>query len=208
MTIPARNRALMSDGWGFVLVEFLIASALTLIICTGIYSALAEIQRWTSYQLEARDVAFNARIALETVEQILRQAGNNPHNTPMTGILIGSSTNVHIQSDVTGSLSPGEPDKGDPDGDVSDSGEDVTIRHNPVARTLELVSPGGSVQPFANYVVAFSLQYFDAAGAATSDGSKVRLVFVDISAATTLLHPQTRRAFGIRLSSAIPISSR
>jgi hypothetical protein len=75
-------------------------------------------------------------------------------------------------------------------------------------RTLELVSSGGSAQPFANYITAFSLQYYDAVGAATNVGDEVRSISVDIAAATTLLHPQTRRAFGIRLSSVVQISSR
>jgi len=208
MIIPRRNGNMRANDLGFVLIEFLVASALSLIVLTGIYSVLTEIQRWTSYQREAQDVIYNARSALETVERILRQAANNPYNISMTGVLVGSSTNVHIQSDITGSLGPGEPDKGDPDGDIEDSGEDITIRYNPAARTLELISGGGSAQPFANYITGFSLQYYDASGAITSVGDDVRYISVDISAATTLLHPQTRSAFGIRLSSGVPISNR
>jgi hypothetical protein len=145
---------------------------------------------------------------METVERILKQADNNPHHTSMNGILIGSPANVHIQSDLTGSLGPGQPDKGDPDGDINDSSEDSTIRYNPTARTLELVSGGGSVQPFASYITEFSLQYFDASNALTISGDDVRFILVNISAATTLLHPQTHKAFGIRLSSAVRISNR
>lgn len=208
MTVHSKNHAPWIDGFGFALVELLIAAALTLIISTGIYGALAEIQRWTSYQREARDVAFNAYAALETVERILRQAGNNPHDISMSGVLIESSTNVHIQSDLTGSLGPGDPDKGDPDGDMNDSGEDIIIRHNPSARTLELVSGAGSVQPAANYIVGFSLQFYDAVGTITSSSDEVRSISIEISAATTLLHPQTRKAFGIRLNSIVQIFNR
>jgi hypothetical protein len=202
------NFALSSDGSGFILAEFLIASALSLVVLTSIYGVLSEIQRWTSYQREVQDVIFNALSAQETIERILRQAGNNPRGIPMTGILIAGLDNMHVQSDVTGSLGPGAPDKGDPDGDVSDSGEDITIRHNLSARTLELVSGGGSVQPFANYIMAFSLQFYDAAGAVTDIGDEISSISLDITAATTLLHPLTRRAFGIRLSSAVQIANR
>jgi Tfp pilus assembly protein PilW len=206
--IPSSKKcALLFDDPGFVLVEFLVAAALTLIISTGIYGVLAEIQRWTSYQREVQDVSFNARSALETVERILRQAGNNPHNISMTGITIGDSTYVHIQSDLTGSLSPGQPDKGDPDGDVDDSGEDVSVRYNAAARTLELVSGAGSAQPFANYISALSFQYYDAADAVTGVGADVRRISVYISAATTLLHPQTHNAFGISLTASVQISN-
>jgi Tfp pilus assembly protein PilW len=206
--IPSSKKcAPLFDDPGFVLVEFLVAAALTLIISTGIYSVLAEIQRWTSYQREVQDVSFNARSALETVERILRQAGNNPHNISMTGISIGDSTHVHIQSDLTGSLGPGQPDKGDPDGDVDDSGEDVSLRYNAAARTLELVSGAGSAQPFANYISGLSFQYYDAADVITGVGADVRRISVCISAATTLLHPQTHNAFGISLSSSVQISN-
>ena len=37
---------------------------------------------------------------------------------------------IQIRSDLTGSAARVNPDKGDPDGDIGDSGESVAIRYN------------------------------------------------------------------------------
>jgi hypothetical protein len=197
----------MSDA-GFILAEFLLSTAILLLASASVYSVLAEIQRWTSYQSEVEAVIDNTRMAIETAERILRQAGNNPHNIALSGISIISSTQVRIKSDLTGSLGPGQPDKGDPDGDVNDSWEDVTIRYNPASGTLDLVSAGGSAQAIASYITGFSLKYYDASGAETSIGNDVREITITISGAAAVPNPQTHIPFGIQLSSTVQIATR
>ena len=56
---------------------------------------------------------------MQTVEQYIRQAGNDPFCTGVAGIAIVSTEEIQIRSDLTGSAGPGNPDKGDPDGDTS-----------------------------------------------------------------------------------------
>jgi type II secretory pathway pseudopilin PulG len=192
------------DDSGFSLVEFVISSAIFIIICASIFGVLAETQRSAGYQSEVQSVLDNTRMALETVERFIRQAGNDPIGTGLSGLTIVSSSEIRLRSDLTGSA--GE-DKGDPDGDTSDSGEDVTIRYDSSERSLQLIPHPGSAQAVAHYVSAFSMQYYDSGGSATTIGGEVRRIRIDITGATTLASPQTREIFSLRLASEIQLAA-
>jgi prepilin-type N-terminal cleavage/methylation domain-containing protein len=188
---------------GFTLAEFLIASLILLVVASAAFSLLSEIQRTASYQSEVQAVLNNTRIAMETIERHIRQAGNDPLGSGLPGITIVSANEVQIRSDLTGSSGAGNPDKGDPDGDVDDSDENVTIRYNGVSRSLEIVPDGGSPQIAAGYISGLSFQYYDATGAVTADSKDVRTISFTVTGSTLQPDPQTRRIFGIRLSSGI-----
>ncbi len=190
---------------GFSLVELLISACVLLIISASVFSTMAEVQRLASYQTEVQAVLDNTRIAMQLVKRLIQQAGNDPFDSGLTAITIVSPTAVQIQADRTGSAGPGNPDKGDPDGDINDSGENITIRFNERARRLEVVPSGGSAQIVADYISGFSLEYFDASGSATTVGPEVRKVSVSISGASALADPQTQEVFGIQLSSDVCI---
>jgi Tfp pilus assembly protein PilW len=202
-SIPWFYRASGVDDSGFSLVEFVISSAILLIICASIFALLAETQRSAGYQGEVQSVLENTRLALETVERFIRQAGNDPVGTGVSSLTIMSSSEIRLRSDLTGSAGA---DKGDPDGDTSDSGEDVTIRYDGSARSLELIPHPGSAQAIANYISAFSMQYYDSGGAATLMGGEVRRIRIDITGATTLPSPQTREIFSLQLTSEVQLA--
>ncbi len=193
---------------GFSLVEFLVATFVLLTISAGTFGILADVQRAASFQTEVQEVLDNARVALDATERYIRGAANDPRCTGFSGIAITGATEVQLRSDVTGSAGAGNPDKGDPDGDVQDAGEDVVIRYNSSSRSLEVVSGGGPAQPVASSISAFAMQYFDADGTPTSSGSQARRVRVSVSAVSTLPDPRTGQAFGISLSRDMNIRSR
>ena len=191
---------------GFTITEFLFSAAILLFISAAVFGMLAEIQRAASYQTEVQSVLNNVRVAMQTLERQIRQAGNDPLGSGLTGISIISSTEVRIQSDLTGSAGAGSPDKGDPDGDIDDSGENVIIRYNPTSHTLEIVS-GGSAQIIANYISGLSLQYFDESGTVATSGSDVRSIKVTLSGSSLLPDPQTHEIFSMQLNSGIQVST-
>lgn len=192
---------------GFTLTEFLIAATVLLIVSSTIFRMLNEIQHAGSYQSEVQSVLNNTRIAMQTVEQYIRQAGNDPFCTGVAGIAIVSTEEVQIRSDLTGSAAPGNPDKGDPDGDTSDSGESITIRFNSRTRSLEIVPEGGGAQIVAGFISGLSFEYFDAAGNSTAAGSEVRRIGVTISGASLRPDPRTGKIFGVRVQGEIQISA-
>ncbi len=196
------------SGRGFSLVEFLLATLVLFVVAGAIFGLLAQTQRTASYQTEVQAVLENTRIAMETVQRIIRQAGNDPHHVGFDGITITSSTEVEVRSDLTGSGGVGNGDRGDPDGDTSDSGEDVTIRYNATAHTIELVPQGGTATAIATNIYAFDMQYLDPTGTATLVGSAVRRVTISLTGASALPDPQTGQVFSLQLTGDVQIANR
>jgi hypothetical protein len=193
-----------SEESGFTAIEFLISSLILLIVSAAVFSMLSDVQCAASTQAETQSAVNGAFIALQTIERCIRQAGNNPTGIPVTGVKIISSTEMQIQSDLTGSLSPGSPDKGDPDGDIDDSGENISIRYNQAARTIELVPDGGPAQIVAGNISDFLLQYYDRNGSPTNIGSDVRAIRILIKAVSPANLPMDRN-FGMEIGSDVRI---
>jgi type II secretory pathway pseudopilin PulG len=192
---------------GFTLTEFLIAAAILFIASTALFRVLVDIQLSAGYQAEVQSVLNNAQIAMQTAQRCIRQAGNDPLDIGISGITIVSPREMRIRADLTGSEGPGNPDKGDPDGDIDDSGENVAIRYNPGNRSLEIVTSGGSAQIIASYISGLTFSYYDAAGNPTASGAAVRKVGISISGASLLPEPRTHQVFGLRLNSEIQVQS-
>jgi hypothetical protein len=189
---------------GFTLVEFLICTMGFLIVSSAAFAILSDIQRTASYQSESYSVLYSTQIAMQTVERYIRQAGNDPLAKSFPGITIINPTEVQIQSDLTGS-DRSNPDKGDPDGDTEDSGENVIIRFNKLSRSLEIVPNGGPPQIITGNISDIQFQYYDKDGAPTMASSDVRKIAVRISGASSIPNPQTRQFFGVTLRSEIRI---
>ncbi len=187
---------------GFTLAEFLIASFILLMVASAVFKLLSEIQLTTSYQTEVQSVLNNTRIAMQTVERYVRQAGNDPLKSGLSGVTIINETEVQIRSDRTGSKGAG---KGDPDGDVDDPGENITIRYNNKSRSLEIVPSRGPAQIVANYISDFSMKYYSAEGILTTSGNQVCRIVVTISGSALQPDPITRQPFGVKLSRSVRV---
>ena len=196
-----------ATGQGFGLVELLLAALITLALAGSVFGLMSRLQRTAGYQTEVQGVLESVMLGMETVERILLQAGNDPHQAGFPGLAIAGPAEVRIRADLTGSAS-GSPDQGDPDGDTDDSREDVTIRYNANTRSLELVPQGGIPQPVASNISDFVLQYFDLSGAETSAGDDVRTVRITLAGTSPLADPQTGRAFSMRLSASVNLATR
>ena len=117
---------------GFSLVEFLISSAILVVIGASVFSAITDVGRTASYQTEVQTVLQNTRVGMDTIARRIKQAGNNPLAATFEGITIGGAHQVQIRSDLTGSA-PGQPDKGDPDGRI-----EVRVSLEPGALVVQL----------------------------------------------------------------------
>jgi hypothetical protein len=188
---------------GFSLTEFLISSLILIVTGAWIFGLLTEIQREASFQTEILSVLNNTQSAMQIVERFLRQAGNDPLALGLQGITIISPTEVQVHADIKGSLGPSNQDKGDPDGDIDDSDENVVIRYNPQSQSIEIVPGNGPAQIIGNYISNLSFQYYNADGGITMDGRNVCRIGITISGSSTSPNPQTHKYFGIQLRSDI-----
>jgi type II secretory pathway pseudopilin PulG len=201
--MPFRHTA--HDVSGFTLVEFLIASTVLLIIAIPLFGALNEIQKTAARQADMQQIMNNIRMAMQTVTRCIRQSGNDPYQAGFDAISILGPTEVRIRSDMTGSEAPGKPDRGDPDGDILDSLEDIRIRYNNLKSRIEMVSSKGSVQILADNISGFSLRYLDDTGIPTMDDSRVRTVRIQIRGTGGIKTLPVSKQFGIQWIETIRI---
>ena len=173
-----------NDSDGFTLMEVLIASTILLIISIPLFRSLNSIQKAASEQAEIQQIQDNVRMALQAVTRFVRQAGNDPHGAGFEAVSPVSATEIRVRSDLTGSQAPGNPNRGDPDGDIMDSGEDILIRYNDSRERLEMVRGGGTVQIVADHISGFALEYLDAQGKPVPDGTNVRSIRINIIGTT------------------------
>jgi len=192
---------------GFTLAEFLLSTLILLVMSGYMFTVMADMERSAGYQTQIQGVLANTRIAMNTVQRYLKHAGNNPHEIALQGLTIVSPSEARIQADLTGS-STTDPNRGDPDGDINDLDEDVTLRHNAVARTIELVLPDGTVRTVASFINQFSMQYLDQFGGATAVGSDVQRVQVTISGRAATADLRTGQTFGVTNTSDVYLVSR
>ncbi len=188
---------------GFSLVELLVGALVFLISASFLFSLAAEFQAAASSQGEMITVMENTRVAADTVQRLLRRAGNDPLRSGTSGLTVAGPSNVRIRADVTGSAGPSNPDKGDPDGDVADSWEDIVIRFNAAADTIDLTAPGGSAQAIAECISGFVMEFFDDAGIATTSGAAIRKARFRVTGSGLRAYPRSPRPFGITLAGEV-----
>jgi type II secretory pathway pseudopilin PulG len=195
-----------SNSGGFALAEFLVATVILAVLSTWIFGVLMDVQKAAAQRLGLDAAMENARMAMDAVTRVIRQAGNDPLAAGFTPLTACGNTELRVRSDLTGSGGPSDPDKGDPDGDTSDSGEDVTIRFNAPAGTLEFVPDGGVAQAVAGQISRFSIKYWDAYGSVAAHCDEARRVSLSITSFSAQADPRTGRQFSITVNSDIRLA--
>ncbi len=197
------NRPREKNGFG--LAEFLISTVVVMAISAGVFQMLSYVQSTSGYQTEVLGVTENTRVAMSTLGRYILQSGNNPLSAAFNPVTITGTTQVQLCSDLTGSAGGNQ---GDPDGDILDAEEDVTVRYNQNDGSIELVASDGTVQTLARYISGFNLQYFDSNGNTTGVAADVRLIRVTISGSSNVADPRTGKRFGLTLTSDFTLPNR
>jgi hypothetical protein len=190
---------------GFALAEFLISTVIVTSLSAGLFAMLSDVQSTSGYQTEVLSVMENTRVAMGAIERHIAQTGNNPLSAAFTPVTIASGTQVQLCADLTGSAGGNQ---GDPDGDILDADENITIRYNQTNRSIELVAGDGTVQTLADHISGFSLQYYGADGAVTAVGANVRKIRVSISGSSAVANPRTKKTFGLTITNDFTLPNR
>ncbi len=189
--VPRHFPAAREDG--FSLVEFLVGAVVLLVLSAGVFTMLTDAQSTSGYQGEVIEVMENTRLTMSVLGRYIAQAGNNPLAASFNPLTITSSTQVTLRADLTGSAGGNQ---GDPDGDILDEDEEVTIRFNSGAGSIELVDRNGTVRTLARGISGFSMEYLGADGAATTVETDVRSIRVTVTGISSAANPRTGKTFG------------
>jgi len=182
----------------FGLAEFPISALIFLMPAFSVFVRLSKIQSKSNYQNEIQAVLNNTRHAIQIVGRYLRQAENDPMGIGLSGRTVVSPSEVRITSDLTGSSSPENPVKGDPDEDANDSRENVTSRYNDATRSLEIIPQGGLAQIVAGYIPGLSFRFCYCAGGpivTVQDVGKINITVEDLSLSAD---PENHRILGLQ----------
>ncbi|MBW1913262.1 MAG: PilW family protein [Deltaproteobacteria bacterium] len=160
------------------------ATALSGIVLTGIYSSYYSQQKSYVAQGQISSMQQNLRAALYHMEREIRMAGYDPIGGSGAGIQTSGTDSIRITMDITD-----DSGTGDPDGDAGDAGEDITYSladtdddgDNDLARND---ANGSGTQTVAEDIDALNLVYLNEEDSTTSTLSEIRSVQISIVART------------------------
>ena len=171
--MPKKN--LNGDG-GFTLIEFLIAMAITTVVLGATVALAASIQQAYTADLDDVAVEQEVRYALDWVARYVRSAGSNPYSCAVFQPIWldpngnGADDDVRVQADIN-----------PPDGDCTDSGEDVTIALDPVARVITLDTGAGAVAMTDPIITNLQFTYLNDAHNPTAAESQIAYVLIAVT---------------------------
>jgi len=156
----------VADDRDVSLAQLLVATALTGMMLSGLWTALDEGHRVYASGSAQVEIAQSGRIALQRLTKEIREAGYGPHPERFTAIALAEPSSLVLQQDLDG------------DGAILANGETITwlLRGSVLRRNA-----GGGAQPIINGVTEFVLTYFDAKGAVTARLPDIRVVHVRLT---------------------------
>ncbi|RJR36985.1 MAG: prepilin-type N-terminal cleavage/methylation domain-containing protein [Desulfobacteraceae bacterium] len=156
---------------GFTLVEILIATLISAVVMSAVYTTYVSQQKSYVIQDQVAMMQQNLRNSIYSLEQEIRMAGYDPTGGANAGLVTKNSAEISFTMDLNG------------DRDTSDTNENITftlasgvLRRKP--------STAASAQAVAENIDALNFVYLDQDGAPTADASKVRAIQVMVLART------------------------
>ena len=171
--MPKKN--LNGDG-GFTLIEFLIAMAITTVVLGATVGLAASIQQAYTADLDDVAVEQEVRYALDWVARYVRSAGSNPYSCAVFQPIWldpngnGDDDDVRVQADIN-----------PPDGDCTDSEEDVTIALDPVARVITLDTGAGAVAMTDPIITNLQFTYLNDSHNPTASEAQIAYVVIAVT---------------------------
>ena len=171
---------------GFSLIELLIALLIVTLLLGAIFTLVYRTQLSFDAERQFNETSEQARVTMDQVVRILRQAGNDPldymKNNHIPAVVVHGSDQVTINSDITGSY---DGSTGDPDGKLDSPFEQVTVKYYPGSDEVKIkLSAAQAEQTVADHISSFSFTCYDAAGAVTAASDDVVSVEVQMTAET------------------------
>lgn len=178
----------LSNERGFSLIEALVAVSILVVVGVGVLAILDQTQLGYRSQTEVAETTQQLRIALDQILGYCRQAGNDPtESMTVEPIVISSSSQIQINSDVTGSVDSTSQEAmeatGDPDGLLDSIYEQITVRFDSASNSV-FIDIGYGEQLLADRVSDLTFTFYDAAGSVTTNAADVHRIRVSITGQT------------------------
>lgn len=212
----------MRDAKGFTLVELLLAMAISATVLGTALLLTTQVQRSYATQVDGASVQQEARYAMDWITRALQSAGSNPADItvsacPAAGTAFRSirrDPNANgIQDDIRIHADIGPPNGllGGLGGACNEAGEDLTIAHDAVNRTITRRDnnlDAAAVAMSANVITQLQFQYIRASGAVAVTDDQIATVRVTVAARTPSIDPYTGQFVTYTLTSDVRVRSR
>jgi type IV pilus assembly protein PilW len=173
---------------GFTLVELMVSMSIGLAILAAVTTTFMSQTRIYNSQEQINEMQQNARGVLDILSRELKMAGYKPNGGGFNGVTY-STTQLMVQADLNS------------DGAISTSSttnEQITYAHDSANQRITRAVGTGSAQVLAEHITAFTFNYLDSAGAATTVSANIRQVSITITAKTAKPDPNYTSDGGYR----------
>lgn len=212
-----------SDDAGFTLIELLIAMTISVCVMTATVVVASQVQKSYDIELESAAARNEAEFAVAAIARELRAAGANPYllttsPCPVAGTTFrpilrnpdgdGLADDIRIHSDIN---PPNKALGGTVAGSCTEANEDVTIAHDPAARTITRRDNNteATASPFTDGVISnLAFEYLDVNRAATAVDNNVCFVRVSVTATTRRADPRTGQPISYTVTDEIRVRVR
>jgi prepilin-type N-terminal cleavage/methylation domain-containing protein len=173
---------------GFTLVELMVSMSIGLAILAAVTTTFMSQTRIYNSQEQINEMQQNARGVLDILSRELKMAGYKPNGGGFNGVTY-STTQLMVQADLNS------------DGAISTSStanEQITYAFDNANEQITRAVGSGSAQILAEHISAFTFNYLDSAGAATTVSANIRQVSITITAKTAKPDPNFTSNGGYR----------
>lgn len=173
---------------GFTLVELMVSMGIGMVILAAVTTTFMSQTRIYNAQEQINEMQQNARGALDILSRELKMAGYKPNGGGFNGVTY-STTQLMVQADLNS------------DGAISTSStanEQITYAFDNANEQITRAVGSGSAQILAEHISAFTFNYLDSAGAATTVSVNIRQVSITITAKTAKPDPNYTSDGGYR----------
>ncbi len=179
---------------GFTILELVVSLAIGLILMGIAVKIFLVQQKAYNVQGQLSEMQQNIRAATDMIVRETKMAGYDPIETGFNGITYDTAQ-LRILADIF------EP----ADGTTTGTNEDITYKYygGTDFQIKRRGSTGGSFQPLAENIQAFTFDYYDAGGVGTTISTAIRQIKITITGRTDKPDPDLDRvdgpsAFGYR----------
>ena len=172
----------------FTLVELMVSMGIGMVILAAVTTTFMSQIRIYNAQEQINEMQQNARGALDILSRELKMAGYKPNGGGFNGVTY-STTQLRVQADLNS------------DGAISTSStanEQITYAFDNANQQITRAVGSGSAQILAEHISAFTFNYLDSAGAATTVSANIRQVTISITAKTAKPDPNFTSNGGYR----------
>lgn len=226
VTTPRSIGARSRNERGFSLVELMIVALITAAVIGAAVTLATNVQTIYGYQLNDAGVQQEARYALDWIARVLTPAGSNPYGITISACPVAATSfaalrldpdgdtihdDVRVQADVNppNGLLIGL--AGACTGSTAESGEDVTIAHDPATNTITRRDMATDNAPIAVTDAVFTsllFTYLNASRVATTNAAAVSYVQVNLTGRSRSRNPFTGQFSTFTYRSEVRIRAR